>query len=196
MSTQPLFNQAFLDCYGPIMTCEELGHALIRVLDDRLAARAQEREVRANRVIGLHWDMTYTKTLPYWHSADKPTAGYVGKIWIRFAHDYVGNPGMMLRETGYRIGVGGYSTWQGPWQDRGRQFNQYEAGVPYNLRKRDMAAFAFASQFYVEDFPGIDQTFLMAKLSDQPIIVDSRFKWEVPGLEQADEDYIAYLKEL
>ena len=188
-------NQAFLDQYGPVMSCDELGSALIRAVDYRLADQAAAGSP-VNCLVGFQWDLNYTINLPC-HTQDyQLTTGYVGRIWIRFERDYVGNPARLFQDTGFVLGQGGYSTWQGPWNQTGLEFNRWETGVPYNLRTRPLAAFAFTCQFYVQDFPGIDQSYLMAKLSDQPISTDSRFSWEDPDLRAADHDYINYLRSL
>lgn len=108
----------------------------------------------------------------------------------------MGSPALLFQNTGFFLGTGGYSTWQGPWNQTGLDFNRWETGAPYNLRTRPLAAFAFACQFYIQDFPGIDQSFVMAKLSDQPILTDSRFAWEDPNLRADDVRYIDYLRSL
>lgn len=203
MDTVTLTNQRFLDCYGPIMRLDELARALIRVLDDRLVENAQLKNTQVNRVIGFHWEMEYaSRTLlagQGFKMKSNPIiemGGYTGKVWFRFEHEFRGNPIMLFKDTGYLLGVGGYSTWNGPWQETGQAFNRWETGVPRNLCTRPLAAYAFSTQLYISDFPGIDQTMLMNKLGDYPIQARETFTWECYDLKTADTRYIEYLKAL
>ncbi len=202
MSTYIPNNQAFLDQYGPVMTCDELATALIQVVNDRLVDHAREKNTRVNSMIGFHWEMTYSSQSQLAERAltagnrIAEMGGYTGKVWFRFEYEFVGNPAMLFKDTGYLLGVGGYSTWNGPWQQAGLEFNRWETGVPHNQRTRPLAAFAFSTQFYIADFPGIDQTLIMDKISDQPIQAGSEFSWSAYDLGAADQKYIDYLKSL
>jgi hypothetical protein len=185
------------------MTCDELAMALIRVLDDRLVENAQLKNTRVNHVIGFHWEMEYASRVLLAGQSFKMKSdpiidmgGYTGKLWFRFEYDFIGNPITLFKDTGYLLGVGGYSTWNGPWQETGQQFNRWETGVSRNLCTRQLAAYAFSTQFYISDFPGIDQTMLMNKMGDRPIQAHEEFTWEGYDLKTADTRYLEYLKAL
>lgn len=92
----------------------------------------------------------------------------------------------------FHIGTGGYSTWEGPWNEYGKTINTLEVGVPHSQR-RELAAYSFGSQFYIIDFPGLDEYAVMEKLSDRKLPPEITRHWYADDLDNNDNDYLNFL---
>lgn len=198
-----IMQRRFFEEQGEIPTFEDLGHAFVRHIDAQARAERRYGQLTDNRLLGLSFKMSYTQSayigksvlqreFDQRRSGERDTVGYSGKIWLRFLHELADGfnalNGCMLH-----IGTGGYSTWEGPWQELGISLQKHEQGVPWNLRQ-ELACYTFSSQIYLSDFPDLDQLAIMNKLGDQGMPKNITFFWQEDGLEERDHEYITSLQ--
>jgi len=199
-----IMQKRFFDKQGPILDFEDLGNAVVGHINDCARAERVHGQSVDNRILGLSWRMDFTR-IPYIGKSilqreyDRlgkggcDTVGYSGKLWVRFerelSYGFDFLSGCMIH-----IGTGGYSTWEGPWQELGNSLQRHEIGVPWNLRQ-PLACYTFSCQFYLSDFPDLDQMALLQKLSDGEMPKEVSFFWQEDGLEKRDQDYINFLKD-
>lgn len=200
--------RAFFAEHGDINDFLDLGHAIVRHVNSRVCLEKREGGYTGNRLLGLSWTMSHVNvnyvgksilqrenhlllSMPAMRGSTEPS--YSGKIWLRFEKDIVGSFGALFSGSMYHIGTGGYSTWEGPWQEYGNQLQKLEFGVPWELR-RTLSAYSFGSQFYLSDFPVLDQAAIMRKLADEHMPTAIVFDWKEDDLDEGDRDYLEFLQ--
>lgn len=195
----------FLKNYGPVLDFDDLGNAVVAFVDDRARAEIIDGQLTDNYLIGLHWTVDYTCVAYAGHSintresimrqsTERDTIGYAGRMWVRFARDIFRSPDQYFVGSMFHLGAGGYSTWEGPWNEYGKQISELEQGVPVGHR-RPFGTYSFSCQFYLSDFPDIDQYAIMKKLEDDAMPERHVFGWDIDGIEQEDQVYIDFLKD-
>ena len=209
--TQRLFN----DKYGAVSSFDQLFGTLTTHITARVPQQATRIQSTSNRLLGLSWNISHIldHSLHLPHDAIKSVDHYshivnqkyydinkdnvyVGTVWLRFEHEVVEGSCFPSIFHGSMINLfaGGYSTYQGPWQQHGRKINDLEHGVPWTIRQ-PLAAYAYNCYFYVNDFPSIDEHAVMLKLQDASLPKSATNHWAEKGLDKRDRDYILRLKQ-
>lgn len=194
----------FFEEQGPILDFEELGHAIVRHVNARVQEERKHGQLTGNRLLGLAWELNAVnasyvgRSIKHRENAmrgsnERDSAGYSGKIWFRLENELHNGFDALFYGSMFHIGTGGYSTWEGPWQELGKEIYKLEVGVPWELRQK-FAAYTFSGQFYLSDFPDLDQFAIMQKLSDEPMPAVLKFLWQEDGLEERDQFYLNQLK--
>lgn len=196
----------FLSNHAEILDLDDVGDALFNHLARQLANDNHTCwKNRPNRLLAVCLRLNYinksrcgqsiiTRECNMGIRQDEDHVGYAGELFFRTQDELKQKPPTdFFKDCLFHIGAGGYSTWNGPWQNVGRQINELEQGVPWELREC-FGAYAFAFQFYLSDFPSIGQMDLMMKLSDKTLPKSFEYYREEIDLEARDNCYMDYLR--
>jgi hypothetical protein len=180
--------KAFLAKHPPITELEDVGNAV----RNHLAMKAKNHRIFGqlinNRLLGVKLSLDYGN-IPYSGKSVKTCDyemlkigtpdhnSYSGKIWFRLAKESDSQAVEMFADSLFHLGGGGYSTWEGPWNEFGKEVSRLEQGCPRNLRM-PLAAYSFQFQFFISDFPELDQLAIMIKLSDEQLPKKCEYFWD------------------
>lgn len=207
MYNTPETQSKFLAAYGPIYDLQDHFNALLKFMQDRAKTQKVDGQLIDNRLLGLEVTgklatsnyigesvKSYVNRTNFVHRKTdfQDQMGYAGNIWFRLEKE-LGDYSAFFNGSMLHVGGGGYSTWNGPWQEYGQEITKLEVGVPWALR-RPLPAYAFNTYFYVSDFPDIDQFAIMQKLGDEELPTEIKFSWQDDDLEENDRQYLDFLK--
>jgi hypothetical protein len=194
----------FLAQHPPITELDDVGNAV----RDHLAMKAKNHKIYGqlidNRLLGVKLSLDHSR-IPYTGKSIKTRDwemlkigepdhySYSGKIWFRLAKEAGVDAHHLFDDSLFHLGGGGYSTWEGPWNEFGKEASRLEQGCPRNLRQ-PLAAYSFQFQFYISDFPELDQLAIMLKLSDEQLPKKWEYYWVEPDLDANDEKYLEFLR--
>lgn len=202
----------FLHNYGPVPDLDALFYAVRDHVADKIANHKIDGQRYDNRLIGFSWKMQYTterysngrsiaEECARYTSAGNTVlndnASYSGTVFIRAAKRmlWLGSVSNLFKGSMVTLGTGGYSTYNGPWNEFGKKCNELEVGIPYSQIEH-LETYAYSNQFFLSDFPDLGQMAVMAKLSDTMLQKDITNLWEEDGLAEADKAYIEKLTNL
>lgn len=221
----PYIYEAFKQRHPHTTSLDALFGLLRAELTERLAAIEVDESTQGRALIGLAIELRPSKTVSYngtmsakltkqWletrcelpqqrtpegnFNPNYGEPGFKGKVWFRLDEELpprTSSVTQFFEPNVMHVGGGGYSTWEGPWNEFGTQLEKRNVGIPWG-QKGKLAAYCYDIHFFISDVPGLDHMEVMLKMQDREFESKYYFEWQRDNQAALDENMLCHLDRL